>query len=226
MEKTWKMHNRTEKCAGNEREGGLMATALSQVPLSCSLCSRHVSLPADPQPLTPGSCCLDTFANGSSSARFAVPHGPSLYLVAPSHPTDPSSNTASSGEALVTSRYGRSLALWLCSTDCNIRLYIRWLIHICIHSYLTNMRAGATVISLPTIPPVLPAEPSKNRCSRNAHIAWVMNTWQKPDEVLVKLEMTVYEYWPSSWTHMKTITSNYLAPLGKSWADVRIDHMY
>lgn len=132
---------------------------------------------------------------------------------------------------LVTSRYGRSLALWLYSTDCNIRLYIRWLIHICIHSYLTNTRAGATAISLPTIPPVLPAEPSTNRCSRNAfinpaHIAWVMNTWQKPDEVLGKLEMTVYEYWPSSWTHMKTVTSNYLVSLGKSWAGIRIDHMY
>ena len=124
-----------------------------------------------------------------------------------------------------------SLALWLCSTDCNRRLYIRWLIPICIHSYLTNTRAGATAISPPTVPPVLPAEPSTNRCSRNAfinpaHIAWVMNTWQKPEEVLGKLEMTVYEYWPSPQTHMKTITSNYLVPLGKSWADVRIDHMY
>lgn len=49
------------------------------------------------------------FANASSSARFGVLHSPSHYLAAPSHPADPSCDTAFSGEALVTSR---SLALW------------------------------------------------------------------------------------------------------------------
>lgn len=177
IKKTQKTHRRTEKCfdgispcAGNEYEEGMVSTASLQPELSLS--TNQALSPAD-RSLTAPSVALGPL--NLCQWLFSLPYmlSPTIpsHLMALPHQADPSSHIASSREPSVTSRYIKSLLFWLGSTDhSDGNILGDYLIQICLHSYLSNVRVEAMAISLTIVLPMLPARPRTSRCSINTFI--------------------------------------------------------